>query len=263
MIAPKTTRMNARPSARPFALTAIALPIALALSACGSSDEGDAALASEPVAAVPAPEGQAWSEVAEMTDRNGFLVGNPDAPIKLIEYGSLTCPGCAQFSQTASEPLMNDYVDTGRVSFEFRSFAIHGPIDLALTRLIECGSTEQAVPLADQVWANVQTIVPRAQERQAQLEQALALPEDERFVAFAETAGLLDFFASRGVSRDQARTCLADAERITELAEASESYGTQDDIRGTPTFVLNGQQLDGSSWQQVEAALQRAGARDE
>ena len=263
MTAPKTARPAARGMTKPFAFTAIAMPIALALAACGSGDEGEAALQGEPVAAVPAPDGQAWSETVEMTDRNGYLVGNPDAPIKLVEYGSLTCPGCAQFSQQASEPLMNDYVDTGRVSFEFRSFAIHGPIDLALTRLIECGSPAQAVPLADQVWASLPTLLPQVQERQPQLEQALSLPEDQRFVAFAEAAGLLDFFASRGVSRDQARTCLADAQRITELAEASESYGTQDNIQGTPTFVLNGQQLDGSNWRQVEVALQRAGARDE
>ncbi len=246
---------------RTFALTAIALPLALGLAACGSGGGDEAALNGEPVETVPAPEGQVWSETVEMTDRNGFLVGNPDAPIKLVEYGSLTCPGCAQFSQTASEPLMNEYVDTGRVSFELRSFAIHGPIDLALTRLIECGSPEQAVPLADQVWANLPSLLEPVQQRSAQLEQALALPEDQRFVAFAETAGLLDFFASRGVSRDQARACLADAERLSELAEYSESYGSQDGITGTPTFVLNGREIDANSWTGVEAALQRAGAR--
>lgn len=244
-----------------FAFTAIALPLALALSACGSSDEEAGALEGEPMAEVPAPEGQSWAETAEFTDRGGFLVGNPDAPIKLVEYGSLTCPACAQFSQTASEPLMNEYVDTGRVSFEFRSFAIHGPIDLALTRLIDCGEPSQAVPLADQVWANLPSLLEPVQQRAGQLEQALSLPEDERFVAFAETAGLLDFFASRGISRDQARTCLADAERLSELAEYSQSYGTQDQVNSTPTFFLNGNQMEDTSWTAIEAALQRAGAR--
>jgi len=244
-----------------LAFSAIALPLALGLAACGSSEEGEAALDSEPVAEVPAPDGQSWSEVATITDRNGYLVGNPDAPIKLVEYGSLTCPGCAAFSQQASEPLMNDYVDSGRVNFEFRSFAIHGPIDLALTALIDCGSPEQAVPLADQIWANLPTILEPVQQPQAQLDAALNLPPDQRFVAFAETAGLLDFFAARGVSRDQARTCLANADRLSEIAEYSDSYGSQDEIGGTPTFVLNGQQLDANSWNAVEGALQRAGAR--
>ncbi|MAK97952.1 MAG: protein-disulfide isomerase [Citromicrobium sp.] len=253
--------MIARMTTKTLALTAIALPLALGLASCGSNDDAETALNGEPVAAVAAPEGQEWSEIAEMTDRNGYLVGNPDAPIKMIEYGSLTCPGCAAFSQQAIEPLMKDYVDTGKVSFEFRSFAIHGPIDLALTRLIDCGSPSQAVPLAEQIWANLPTLLQPVQQRSQQLDAALALPEDQRFVAFAETAGLLDFFAARGISRDQARTCLADAKRLSEIAEYSESYGTQDDIRGTPTFVINGTQLDGGSWESVEAALQRAGAR--
>lgn len=255
--------MNAPRNAKTFALTAIALPLALGLAACGSSDDGEAALNGEPVAEVPAPEGQTWSETVEVTDRNGYLVGNPDAPIKLVEYGSLTCPACAQFSQAASEPLLNEYVDSGRVSFELRSFAIHGPIDLALTRLIECGSPSQTIALADQVWANLPTILPTVQQRAPQLEQALSRPEDERFVAFAETAGLLDFFASRGISRDQARTCLADAERLSEIAEYSQSYGTEDGISGTPTFLINGTEIDANGWNGVEAALQRAGARAE
>jgi len=253
--------MIARKTAKTFALTAIALPLALGIAACSSEDDTDAAVSSEPVAAVPAPEGQTWTETATITDRNGYLVGNPDAPIKLVEYGSLTCPACAAFSMEGSEDLLNDYVDTGRVSYEFRSFAIHGPMDLALTRLIECGSPEQAVPLADQVWANLPTILGPTQAKAQQLDADLSLPEDQRFVAFAQTAGLLDFFAARGVSRDQARTCLADSKRLTELAEYSESYGREDDIRGTPTFFINGSQIDGTSWSAVEAALQRAGAR--
>ncbi len=253
--------MSAFKHAKTFAFATLALPLALGLSACGGDKDDEAALSGEPVAAVPAPEGKTWTETATITDRNGYLVGNPDAPIKLIEFGSLTCPACAAFSVEGSEDLLRDYVDTGRVSYEFRSFAIHGPIDLALTRLIDCGSPEQAVPLADQVWANLDTIMPQVQANAAQLDAALKLPEDKRFVAFSEAAGLLDFFAARGISRDQARTCLADTKRLTELAEYSESYGSQDDIRGTPTFFVNGAQLDGTSWNVVEAALQRAGAR--
>ena len=240
---------------------AIALPLALALASCGDEAGTEASLAGEPVAEVAAPEGQAWSEIAVKTDRGGYLVGNPDAPIKLVEYGSLTCPACAAFSAEASEPLMREYVDSGRVSFEFRSFLIHGPMDLALTRLVDCGSPMQAVPLSDQVWANLEQILGPAQQRQQQLDAALSLPENERFPAFAEAAGLLDFFASRGLSRDQARTCLADVDALQSTAEVSQTYSTQDNVQKTPTFYLNGVELPDSQWAGVESALQRAGAR--
>jgi len=138
---------------------------------------------------------------------------------------------------------------------------IHGPHDLVLAQMVRCGAPETYHPLSDQVWKNLQEVLSPVFERQEQFGQALSLPEDQRFVQAAQVAGFYDFFAARGLSEDQARTCLADAKRLSEIAEYSESYGTQDDIRGTPTFIINGTQLDGGSWESVEAALQRAGAR--
>lgn len=241
--------------------TSIAAALALSLTACGGGEDEAEALAGEPVAAVPAPDGQVWESVVSYTEKGGYLVGNPDAPIKLIEYGSLTCPGCAAFSRDAARPLMDEYVNTGRVSFEFRSFIIHGPLDLTLTRLIGCASNEAAVPLSDQIWANLGEIQNRAYSDQAALERALQLPEEQRFVAFGELTGLYDFFAARGVSEEQARTCLADFSSLEELATLSQGYANEDGITSTPTFVLNGSKLTEARWAGVEAALQRAGAR--
>ena len=191
---------------------ALAAPLALALAACGGAGdgaEGTGELKGEPIAAVSAPEGQQWRDIAVETADGGTLVGNPDAPLKLIEYGSLTCPACAAFSANGSEALM-EYVDTGRVSFELRQFAIHGPVDLMLGRLTKCGPVESVVPLSDQVWQNFDAVMEPIRTGSGQLEQAMQLPLDQRFVAGAEATGLIDFFAARGISADQARTCLAD-----------------------------------------------------
>lgn len=246
---------------RKIALATLAAPLALGLAACSSEEDAGAAVAGEPIAAIPAPEGQQWTDTVAVTDKGGFLLGNPNAPIKLVEYGSLTCPGCAAFSAAASESISQDYVNSGRVSFEFRSFIIHGPLDLALTALINCGPKEAAHPLSDQIWANLPAIQQRAYADQGALERSLQLPEGERFVAFADAAGLYDFFSARGLSEAQARTCLADFENLTKLAEHSQGYAQDDGISRTPTFSLNGKVLDESSWNDIEAALQRAGAR--
>ena len=245
---------------RKIAFATLAAPLALGLAAC-SSEEAEDAPQGEPVAAVAAPEGQTWDSVVAYNDRGGYVVGNPEAPIKLVEYGSLTCPGCAQFSVDASRPLIENYVNSGRVSFEFRSFIIHGPLDLVLTRLIGCGSPEAAVPLADQIWANLGPIQQRAYQNQPALEAALGLPEDQRFVAFAEAAGVYDFFASRGLSTDQAKACLADFASLEKLANLSQRYASEENVTKTPTFFLNGQEIEDSAWDGIEAALQRAGAR--
>ena len=70
---------------------ALAAPLALALAACGSGAEETGEIKGDAIAAIPAPAGTEWRSTAVMTDDGGVLVGNPDAPLKLMEYGSLTC----------------------------------------------------------------------------------------------------------------------------------------------------------------------------
>jgi protein-disulfide isomerase len=241
---------------------ALAAPLAMALAACGDQASDPATARAEPVAAVPAPAGTSWRDTVTETAAGGHMVGNPDAPIKLIEYGSLTCPACAAFAEQGMEPLLSKYVDSGRVSFELRNFAVHGPVDIVLARLARCGAKEAVIPLSDQVWQNMQTLIQPIQANQAAVEQALSLPMEQRFAALAQVGGFYDFFAARGISEDQARACLADVPSLETLAAATDRYAKEDAVTGTPTFVLNGQKLDGvSGWAQLEPALQRAGAR--
>lgn len=238
-------------------LTALA---PLLLAACGGDAASDNA-SSEPLPVVAPPAGTVWTQKVATTERGGYLVGNPDAPLKLVEYGSLTCPACARFSEEGMKPLMEQYVNSGRVSYEFRSFLIHGPLDLALTRLIGCTAPEAAVPLADQIWANLGAIQQRAFANESALADLNKFPENERFVRFGELTGLYEFFAARGISEDQARTCMADFASLEKLSKISETYSTDDKIDKTPTFVLNGTTLEASSWAELEPKLQRAGAR--
>lgn len=236
------------------------LPVALALASCGDNAEGEASASGEPVAAVPAPEGTSWSDTVQVTDADGYLVGNPDAPIRLMEYASLTCGACAGFTQDAAEEIRTDYVDTGRVSYELRN-QIHNGLDLTLAALVRCGSPESFHPLSEQVWLNFEQVMSEAQGAGQQIESAMGLPEDQRFAAVAEATGLLDFFAARGLSKDQARQCLADTDSVTAIAERSNAQSEELNVEGTPTFFINGRQSEAKSWEQLEAELQRAGAR--
>lgn len=244
----------------PFRTTLIALPLALALAACGDEAETAGSLSGEPVAEVPAPEGQSWLDTVAVSDADGYIVGNPDAPIKLIEYASYTCGACANFIETGVEPLKSEYVESGRVSYELRNL-VRDPIDLSVAVLARCGSPESFHPLSEQVWRNFQTIMGGAQANGQAIEAAMTGPEDERLVGVAEAVGLIDFFASRGLSRDQARQCLADTDKVQSIAENSNTQASQNDVTGTPTFFINGQQTDAEGWDQLEVALQEAGAR--
>ncbi len=248
-------------TSRRIALSLFAAPLALALSACGG-DSASGELEGEAIAAIPAPDGQEWANVTQVTESDGYLIGNPDAPLKLIEYGSLTCGACANFAQTGTEELVAEYVNSGVVSFELRN-QIHNAFDMTLARLVRCSAPESFHPLAQQVWTNFDTVMDGAQAGSQALQAAGDLPPDQLYVAIAEAAGFLDFFAARGISRDQAAACLADADSVMAIGERSDEQSEELNITSTPTFILNGRQLDEKSWRELEPVLQRAGARTE
>ena len=246
-----------------FRLVLAAL-LSLALVACGSKADTTpgAAPTAKPVAATPAPQGKQWRNVVQTTSFDGYLVGNPNAPIKLVEYGSLSCPVCARFGQEGFEPMMNKYVNTGKVSYELRNFAVHGPIDLVLARIVRCGSTDAVIPLSEQIWKDIPALIQPLEANQAGYQAALTQPMNQRFIAIAEVAKLFDFFAQRGISPAQAKQCLADVPAMEKLANDTQQQGDKFNITGTPTFMINGQKLDNVyTWDLLEPALQNAGAR--
>jgi protein-disulfide isomerase len=246
------------PSFRRIALLTAAAPLALALAACGDSAE-DAAPTGEALAPIAAPAGTSWIETAAETPEGGFVIGNPNAPIKLVEYASHTCHVCAEFSQKGAAG-MDEYVGTGVVSYEIRNL-IRDPVDLTIAMLARCGSPQAFHPLANQAWQNFDPLMQTVQANAAALEQASRAPEAQRFQAIAEASGLLDFFAARGISRDQATQCLADTGKAQRIAEASQSQAEELQIMGTPSFFINGRKVEPTSWAALEPLLQAAGAR--
>ena len=112
-----------------FAVSVAALAL---LSACGGN--GNSSAPAAPVAAVAAPAGQDWTQIVSKTADGGYVMGNPNAAIKLVEYGSRTCPTCGAFGQTGMKPLEEKYVKSGKVSYEFRDFLVHAP-DLGVAAL--------------------------------------------------------------------------------------------------------------------------------
>jgi len=240
---------------RSFLKLSLAAPLALALAACGgeAGEEGDA------IAAIAAPDGTSWGDTVTISEEDGYILGNPDAPIKLVEYASHTCGGCANFAATG-KPGIKEYVATGVVSFEQRNL-VRDPIDLTIATLVRCGAKENMQPLSDQAWAVLNDTFANVQQNGAAYEAAGNLPTEQRFIAIANAAGLTDFFAARGLSADQQRACLADTSVIETIANNSSSQAEELGINVTPTFILNDRKLDVTAWADLEPILKRAGAR--
>lgn len=234
------------------------LALTLSLVACGGTDAGNTQ--APPVAVVPAPAGQDWTQTVAKTEQ-GYVVGNPDAAIKLVEYGARLCPACKAFATEAYQPLMRDYVATGKVSFEFRDFIIHGPPELGLAVLARCVDKAFFFPIMEQTYANQDALNQKMMALTPEQQQALGRGAPAEIVTgWTQAVGGIDFMKQRGLPEAKARACLADPKAGDEIAAVTQKAGTDGTVTGTPTLIVNGAKVDGISWKVVEAALKRAGA---
>ncbi|MBW4330182.1 DsbA family protein [Stakelama sp. CBK3Z-3] len=235
----------------------------LALAACsGGGDAGNAAASTpaSPVASATAPAGKQWRDVVAKTDL-GHRMGNPDAPIKLVEYGSRMCPTCRKFEQDGFDPLIENYVNSGKVSFEFRDFLVHGALDLPTTILGECVDDDAFFPVLEQMFqaqpdfADKFTSMPDSAKQQMQTMEPTKIA-----VMLGEKMGVIDFMQKRGMTADKARACLTDQATIDRLSKEMQQAG-QKGVSGTPSFFINGEQVDDAvTWSQLEPKLKAAGA---
>ena len=134
--------------------------------------------------------------------------------------------------------------------------------DVPATLLATCGATEAVIPLSEQFWAWQPTMFTNLQAAgDARLQQAAALPPGQRMQAISQLAGMTEFFAARGIARDQANACLADSAKADALAKQTETASTKYNVTGTPSFFINDAPVGTASWADLETKLKAAGAR--
>lgn len=242
----------------------LACALALAAIAGCNSKQGDAAPTKTPkIAAVKPPQGGDWTEVVSATPAGGFVMGNPAAKLKLIEFGSLTCPHCREFDETGVTPLINDYVKTGQVSYEFRNY-VRDPFDLAATLIARCNGPKSFFPLERALYKDQASWVGKIQTApKEQLDALQNMQPSQQFPAIAKIAGLQDWAAMRGIPQAKSQQCLSDENSINKLVQMTSDATTQfPDFKGTPTFVINGNMVDISgatpAWDQLKAALNKS-----
>ena len=233
----------------------------LALAACNSATNNATAAVASPVTAVAPPAGSEWALVVSETSEGGMRMGNPAAPIKIVEYGSLTCPACAAFSIQGTEPLKTKYIATGKVSWEYRSLLLHAP-DLMATLAYKCGGPAPFFALVDasyvdmQNWLGKLASLPPAEQQRLQ-----SLPLAAQNTEYARLSGRDEFVIQRGIARDALAQCLADPRKIEALDKVRKDAFEKYNVPGTPTFFINDAVVPNvSSWTDLEPQLRAAGA---
>lgn len=212
-----------------------------------------------PAAVAPAQQRRAavqrdWTQTVTVTAEGGYRMGNPAAPVKLVEYLSLTCPHCAEFSRDGAPRLIQNYVRTGRVSLEYRNFVLN-ELDLTASMLARCATPQNYFALNHAILASQQQWVSRLNEiSPAQRQELGGLPQLQQIRRVSTLVGLDAIAARHGVPAARAQTCLssqAGLDRLVAMVRAGSAAGVQ----GTPTFAINGRIVPANDWASLEPLL--------
>lgn len=236
-----------------------AIALFAGVSACGGGGDAEITAPDAPVEAVAAPDGGDWSEVVTVTPAGGHLMGNPDAPVKLIEYGSTTCPHCANFELNGAEPLVENYVKSGRVSWEYRNY-VFNVVDMTATLIARCTAPENYFAMQHALFAAQSDWAAKGYEYAQTNQQLGQMKPEDQFRAIADAAGLKTFAAQRGLSPAAVDKCLAEPGAPDKLVAMTQSAAEDYGATGTPAMIVNGklQAEVGERWDRLEPILKTA-----
>ena len=232
----------------------------VAIAGCNSNQGNAATGTGTAKVKVNPPKNGDWSTIVTPTSAGGFMMGNPNAKVTLIEYGSMTCPHCREFDETGIKPLINGYVKTGKVAFEYRNY-VRDAFDLTASLIARCNGAKGFFPLTRALFKDQPQWVGKVQKLPpAQLEALQDLPPNKQFIELAKLAGFQQYAAIRGVPVAKSTQCLTNENSVNQLVQMTGDATSQyPDFQGTPTFILNGKMLDRvASWKDLESKIKSA-----
>ncbi len=172
--------------------------------------------------------------------QSGNTMGDPNAPVKLVEYADFQCPYCRLFWQETEPQIVEQYVKTGKVYYEYRSVgAFIGPESAAAAEAAYCAGDQ------GKFW---------------EYHDVLFTHWTGENVGDFSTANLQKFAAALSLDTANFNDCLRNgkyASRLQDDVSSARSAG----IRATPSFLINGKLIEGAEpfsvfQQAIEAALQ-------
>jgi protein-disulfide isomerase len=197
-----------------------------------------------------------WAERVALTPQGGVLLGNPAAAVKIVEYGSLTCPHCKAFHETGLPVIKAKYLATGRVSYEYRPFSLNG-IDLMAGMVMQCLAAPQAWDFVNRTYARQAELVQPFQTiSEADRASLAALPQEAQGPRMAELGKLPEYAAAAGVPRARYDACIAAKPGMDRLMAIRADAVQTHNLTGTPSFLINGaMQTDTFDWAALEPLL--------
>ncbi len=180
-------------------------------------------------------EGAVVEVAASSSEVVDMVLGDPNAPITLVEYASFTCPHCASFHNNVFKQLKADYIDTGKVKFVFRE-VYFDRFGLWASMVARCGGESRFFGMTDLFF--------KGQSDWARAGEPLAIADAIRKV------GRL-----AGLGEEQLEACMQDKDEAQKLINWYQENAERDNVEGTPSFVINGKKHSNMSYADMKEVL--------
>ncbi|PHZ85633.1 thiol-disulfide oxidoreductase [Paremcibacter congregatus] len=184
---------------------------------------------------------------------SGFLnkdmvIGDPNAPIEIIEYASTTCPHCATFNNDILPELKKKYVETGKVKIIFRNYVFQQPFDIFSSSLNRCVDEKKFFPLLGLYF--------KRQHDWMKYKEFNELKSYGKYAALGFAKGeAIKIAKIAGMKESEAYQCLARTDVLEFLMNGNKEAQEKYDINSTPSIIVNGKKLDAYDFETIEKAI--------
>jgi protein-disulfide isomerase len=169
-----------------------------------------------------------------------MTMGNAQAKVTVVEYASVGCPICAKWYREVWPAFKAKYVDTNQVRFVSREMLVGGGAEVQVAAngfvLARCAGKDNYFKVVDAIYVNQ--------------EQAFQTPRET----------LVEIARSMGMTEDQFNKCVQDEAAVKALEDRVQRHSQKDGVNSTPTFVINGKQLEPGyrTLEELDAAIAAA-----
>jgi protein-disulfide isomerase len=163
----------------------------------------------------------------------GYVLGSATAPVEVVEYADFQCPHCGEFANVQFPTIKEQLINTGRLRWRFREY-----------------------PLPIFEWSRVAALAGQCAGEQGkfwEMEEALFQQQSDWGRSRKNpSAAFRDLARGVGVEVNKYDACM-DSQRYAGRIEASYREGAARGVTGTPTFFVNGRELDNTRFGNSDA----------
>lgn len=176
------------------------------------------------------------TKVSGYANQNGRSVGDPNAPVKVVEFSNFGCSHCRTFALEKEEQFVKDYVETGKVYFTYSVFQF---------------SEDETVKAAEAAYC--------AGEQNRFFEMQKILFENSSFAGAYADNSIASYAKQLGLNTTEFNQCMESDEQLANV-RADTEYARNLGITGTPMFDVNGTIVYSTTLEEtIDAALAAAG----